>query len=401
MVQWSENDRINQFLAEARRQFGIAEIFFLQTCNRREFYIYAEDLEQEVLTTGFLDALSQSVGQTLKAEDFYVHSGRSAAVHLFRVASSLDSMVIGETEIMKQIKDQSANALACGNMGRRLKALVQVALRTAKQVRHHTHITKNVTSMASLIFRRVSTWLPKQGSRKVVFVGAGHFIRSILPTFTKIDDLDLIFVNRSLPTQLAEQYGGRAISLTDFLDDPVDFDAMITATGASQAIFTKEWLAARQKNLLLLDAALPADIETGAHDLKNVSLLDLKEMEEVLASNRAAREAEIPKAEPLFEEGWERLQASLLECDLACYNQQISVHYQAVGARALDHLLKEEFDGLSDSDAARLKDWTQSLVKKLTTVPILGLKGVARDLGNPAVHAYTRNVAEKTTLFNS
>ena len=401
-VQWAEKKLIHRFLADARQVFGIEEIFFLQTCNRREFYIIGPEPTEDFVAQ-FLAAVSGSTGSQMVREDFYVYQGRDAAEHLFRVAASLDSMVIGETEIMKQIRDQAEASARYGNMGRKLRELVQTGIWAAKQVRHQTAITKNVVSIASLAFREVKQHTSNKARKRVVFVGAGHFIQSLLPTFSKAEDLELIFVNRSLPTALASAHGGQAMLLSEFIDHPPEFEAMITATGAPSTLFSKAWVeqCAQAGKLLLLDAALPSDIDPAVGKLDQVQFWDLDTMEAVLAKNRSAREAEIPKTAPIFAEAWSRLQTRLLDTDLSNYNRAIAAHYAHVSDKALNHLLRQEFSHLSEDEEALLRGWTQTLAKKLTKIPILGLKGVAEDLGQPAVQAYTKSVADKAGLFQA
>ncbi len=396
-IQWPDSDGISQFLGEIRDRYEIAEAFFLQTCNRREFYFYAPDLNLEVdaFAARFLSCLERSLGTDLSREHFYFHRNDEAALHLFRVASSLDSMVLGETEIMKQIKDQTQRGHKHGHVGRRLRTLFEIALWSARQVRTKTSITKNVVSMASLIYRKVS----ERPVRTLAVVGAGHFVRSVLPTFAKNPNLELVFVNRTLPTELAAQFGARAMSLSAFLEAPPPFDALLCATGAPTALFSKAWIEARRQPMLILDAALPRDVEAGTEELAQVTYMDLAAMEAILAENRAAREAEIPKTEPLFAEGLSRLRTAWLECELAGYSRQISDHYQETGEKALNHLIREHLPDLPHDQAEIIRDWTFALVGKLTNIPILGLKGVARDIGDHAVDAYCRQVAEKSTLF--
>lgn len=399
-VQWADNKLISPFLRQVRTTLKIDEIFYLQTCNRREFYIYAPNsriLEEDFLAS-FLSLLAKSLDCELSSPDFFHLRDRNVVQHFFKVASSLDSMVLGETEIMKQIKDQSWASHAAGNMGRRLKALVDIALRTARRVRTCTKITKNVVSMASLAYRKVLDHFDGRQNGRLVFVGAGHFIRSILPTFSKAHHLDLVFVNRSLPSDLAETYAGQALSLEAFLADPPPFDAMITATGSLEAIFPAAFLE-RLDNVFLLDAGLPRDVDATVRDMPGIQYLDLDEMEQTLATNRVARESEIPKTEPIFLEGEEKLSALWLECELSSYSKEISSHYMQTGEKAFAHLIKEDLSGLSIGQQEMLRSWTQSLVAKLTNVPILGLKGVARDLGSSAVQSFTRQVAEKAPLF--
>lgn len=403
-VQWAQPDDISAFLTEVRANLAIDEIFFLQTCNRREFVIYAPnrfDFDDDAFCEAFLAAAATSMGRRLSRGDFYHYRDAAAVKHLFRVAGSLDSMVLGETEITKQIKDQARFAKKHGHLGSRLNILIDMALRVSKQVRHQTNITKNVVSMGSLAHRKARDYVAKKPGKRVVFVGAGHFITSILPTFVKSKDFELVFVNRTLPTELAETYGGSAVALSDFLDAPQPFDVMITATGAPHALFRKTWFAEHNPNALVLDAALPRDVEEAAGELAGVTYFDLAQMEEILAANRAARQAEIPKAEPLFDEGLMKVNQSWLDLDLANYNKAISNHFRETGQRALQHLLKDKQNQLGDELTAELQATIDILVKKLTNIPILGLKGVAKELGPEAVDAYTRQIAEKSQLFKS
>ena len=402
-VQWPEPAQINQFLDMIRRDFELSEIFFLQTCNRREFYIHApslNDLDEPFLPI-FMERLAASLGCELDAEDFYHLRDASAARHFFCVASALDAMVLGETEIIRQIKDQSKASIKNGNMGPRLKAMVDLGLGVSKQVRHQTQITKNVVSINSLAYRKVLKHLKQKPHRRVVFVGAGHFIQSLLPTFQKVTGLDYLFVNRHLPAALAEANGGKAMLLQEFLQNPPDFEVLISATGASQPIFDSEWVRSHGAGKLMIDAALPRDIEPGDADVAGLDYIDLDQMQTVLAENRASREAEIPKAEPFFREGIRRLRNRWLEFTLSTYSQEISMHYQHTGERALKHLLKEVSDQLQPNGEQILRDWTQALMGRLTNIPILGLKGVARELGTEAVEAYTKGVAAKSNLFKS
>lgn len=397
-IQWPDRKHIADFLGSARTAFKLEEIFFLQTCNRREFYIEATQLDQEDFLPRFLTLLSEDLGRSLNPEDFFFHSGHHVILHAMRTASSLESMVLGETEITRQIRTQMEDALQSGHMGRRLKALMDAALWASKQVRTHTSITRNVVSPASLAHRSILKHVAGRARKRVVFVGAGHYIQSILPTFTKTPELELVFVNRTYPKQLTDQYGGTAMALADFLANPIEFDAMVTATGASEHIFDAAFMQ-QCDDVLLMDAGIPRDIDPAVRALDNVRYMDLAEMEQILARNRAAREAEIPKADPIFAEAKEKLEAQWLEIDLAQYSREIAGHYRDTGEKALERLIKDQLSDLSSNDQELLRNWTRALVGKLTNIPILGLKGVARDLGDGAVDAFTRQVAEKAPLF--
>jgi len=399
LVQWSDTAAISPFLARLREMLAVDEVFFLQTCNRREFYFYAPEVEDaESLKTSVLAMLAEELDREIEPVDFYALRGLDVVRHAFRVASSLDSMVLGETEIMKQIKDQATASARHGHLGRRLDELMRTALWVSKQVRQRTSITRNVVSIASLAYRRTLDYLAHRPTKRVVFVGAGHFIQSILPTFTKSPELELTIVNRSDPERLAAVYGATPMRLAEFRERPVDCDVMITATGASEPVFDRDFMAMRGK-VLVMDAGLPRDVDDRVVELADVEYLDLEEMEAVLTHNRAAREAEIPKTEPIFDEGLAKLRERWLECDLATYSKEISTHYRETGERALAYLMKQDMPDLDDAQRQMLEAWTHNLIGKLTKIPILGLKGVAREHGNTGVSSFTRQVAERAPLF--
>lgn len=400
-VQWQEPKQISAFLSKATATFGFDEIFFLQTCNRREFYIHAPGLDAEdpAFFHAFLNVLSDSLGLTLDPADFYHHRDADAVRHFFCVASSLDSMVLGETEIIKQIKDQCRRSNKAGHLGPRLRALVDMGLGVSKQVRHQTAITQKVVSLGSLACRTVRDRLAGVPEPTLVLVGAGHFIASLLPALNKTAGINLILVNRTLPQALAEEHQATAMTLAEFLEKPPAFDAMITATGAAYALFDGTWMQTYAPGKLIVDAALPRDVHFAAEPPAGIVYFDLEAMEKIVAENRASREAEIPRAEPFFREGLRRLHNRWLEFTLSGYSQEISQHFQHTGERALKHLFKEVSPQLNPESQEILREWTQSLMGRLTSIPILGLKGVARELGTEAVEAYTRGVASQSSLF--
>lgn len=401
-LHWCELDTVAYFLAELRERFGIAEIFFLQTCNRREFYVYAPELKFPAyeLPQKMLKAVGCVMSHQFDPDHFYHLQDHVALRHLFRVASSLDSMVLGETEIIKQLKDQASAAKQAGNLGRHLTYCVDTALWASKQVRHRTEITKNVISMPSLAFREAQKHTHGRHKPRIVFVGAGHFMQTMLPTFQKgRERFEFLFVNRSAPNKLAEIYNAPAMTLDAFLVNPQPFDVLISATAAPGHLFTKAWVAQHAPKALFLDAALPADIDPSITALPGVRLVDLKEMEAVLKVNRTKREAEIPKADPIFGEGIVRIETKWLEFELSSYNRQISNHYRETGEKAVHHLLKELLPDLNEGQSQAIRQWADNLVGRLTNVPVLGLKSIAREFGHEGIDAYTNGVADRSRCF--
>lgn len=402
-IGWGESSEKTDFLQEVQRTLGVEECFFLQSCNRREFYFYAPDLEQDLASfqEKFLAMLAHSLGTTVEASWFNILEGEAAVRHLFRVAASLESMVLGETEIMKQLRDQISSTVKSGVSSKRLRTLVEAALRSARQVRTETKITRNVTSMSSLILRAVRGHL-KDRHGHVVFVGAGHFMETILPPFAKLQNCDFTFVNRTLDSAqtLAGQYGGSARSLVEFKANPQNFDVLISATSAPHILFDQEWLNTHQGDqpIFLVDGALPGDIAPCCARRPFTSVMNLAHMEEVLAENRARRLAEVPKAEPIFDAAMTQLQERWDELDLGNIHADMAAFYQDTTRKALDYLFKQH-QNMDEQQRQILEQFSSRLAKRLVSVPVLGLKGVARELGEAGVDAYVRGVSNGSPLF--
>lgn len=400
-IAWADRSQINVFLQGLKDAFGVSEAFFLQSCNRREFYFHIPSLNMNKanFAAGFFEVLGDSLGTSVNHTWFRILEEEAVIQHLFRVATSLESMVLGESEIMKQVRDQFADARKCGNAGRHLSALVQAAVRAARRVRTETQITKNVVSMASLIYRSTDAFLREHHRQRVVFVGAGHFMRSILPTFSKNQEFEYLFVSRRLPQDLADEYGGKAMTLDAFRKKPPIFDVLISATSSKSYIFDVRWLVRHCRDeALLVDAALPRDLDERVAREDGLELLDLAVMEDTLARNRAARQAEVPRAIPIFNEIQTELERELHEMELGEIHAGIASYYEKTADRALECLFKQRKD-LHNDQRELLQSWSRNLVKRLVSVPVLGLKGVARELGEEGIEAYIRGVSSGSPLF--
>ncbi|MCB1044221.1 MAG: glutamyl-tRNA reductase [Acidobacteria bacterium] len=397
-VQFAQPSDLLQFLAALKSQQPFTEAFFLQTCNRREFYII--EGEQSLNVDQFLDLLASHIGQNLNRADFFQLADMEATRHLLSVSSSLESMVLGETEITKQVKIQAKQAQIKGFAGKYIQAWVDAALRAAKRVRNETEITRNVISMASLASRFARQHASQERRSTIAFIGAGHYMASIMPHFAKLD-CDFVFVNRSDRRDLAAQYHGTYIPLDQFLKAPPSFDVMVTATAASEPIFSKQWVHQQtgERPVLILDMALPKDVAKGVETLSNITLMGLEEMERTLTENRESRLREVPKANPILQESIDQLHNRWQEFDMAAIHQEIAAHYRATGAKAVDHLLKALPTPVSHDHELALRAWAEDLVKRLVHVPILGLKGVVDEFGINAVDAYTKKLATATPLF--
>ncbi len=382
------------FIDALRRDFGVEELFFLKTCNRREFYLTVpEEVDVRALRTCFQTTF-QCDGLL---PEFQVRFDQHCVRHFFAVASSLASMALGEYEITHQIKSQSRQAAQVGQIGRRLSNLVEAALHVGKRVRGETQIGRQVVSPLSLVYQKISGWLQRHGGARVVFVGAGDYIRRLLPLFAGYDGGRFLFVNRS-DNELADQYGGQAMSLADFHAAPPLFDVLVTATGAARVLFDEDWLrrAVADRPVMIFDGATPPDCEAACLP-DTARLWRLSDLEPELRRNRRERAAEIPEAERIIEKEtarfWDKWRGLAISDDL----QALQDYYQQeaaapVAAFAVKH-------GLSDRQQRELQRLIAHVARRLAVVPVLALRAVTREFGAQGMRLVKEAIAKGSPLY--
>ena len=276
----------------------------LCTCNRREAYIELAPGIPE-LPFSLVEIFSRVPGQSL--------SGTQAARHLFRVASSIESMVVGENQISGQVRCAVQNARDNHHLSPLLEEVFQAALRTAKEIRRKTGLGTQAVSVASVGVAATRTLLERQGIKhpRVAIVGAGIMAKKAADAFLRGSPCDLYFVNRtaSKAEELASTHGGTTLSLAEVLQGKHCFDAVLTAVTITEPIIDLACAKVlRQKNsLVLTDLGSPANITKSCTQIEGVSLIDMDQLRKISDANLEERQALAEKADPILERGVTRL----------------------------------------------------------------------------------------------
>jgi glutamyl-tRNA reductase len=286
-------DRLLAALQTLRQQAGVAEVVILSTCNRTELY-WAGSASGQELT----EWLERHHGASLEiAPSVYVHQERQAVAHTFSVASGLDSMVLGEAQILGQLKDAYRIAQAAGATGPALNKLFQAAFSAAKRVRTETRIGANAVSLASAavsVARRVYSDL---GERSALLVGAGEMIALTARHLSSQGIKRMVIANRSLgrAQTLAAELNAYAVGLKDLGSELAAADVVICCTASPVPIITKAMAAAavrarRHRPIFMVDLAVPRDIEPQVAELEDVYLYSIDDLQGVVDENRQQRE---------------------------------------------------------------------------------------------------------------
>jgi len=284
------------------------EAAILSTCNRTEIYCAAD----QSVVEGTLHWLAQTGGvspQELRAHTYSLEEGHVAR-HAFRVASGLDSMVLGEAQILGQLKDAVRAAEEAGALGSTLNQLFQRSFAVAKEVRTSTEIGSHSISMAAASVRLASQLFEDLTKIKVLFVGAGEMIELVATHFASKTPQSMAIANRTMDRgeKLASHFGAEVMRLSDLPDRLHEFDAVISCTASTLPLIGLGAVARalkkrRYRPMFMVDLAVPRDIEPEVKSLQDVYLYTVDDLANVVQTGQAHRQAAVAEAEVIIDAG--------------------------------------------------------------------------------------------------
>ncbi|MGE4241990.1 glutamyl-tRNA reductase [Ramlibacter sp.] len=284
------------------------EAAILSTCNRTE--IYCASAEHEIGSTIEWLAQSGGVPSTLVRNHAYMLQDAHAARHAFRVASGLDSMVLGEAQILGQMKDAVRAADEAGALGSTLNQLFQRSFAVAKEVRTSTDIGAHSISMAAAAVRLAAQLFEDLGKVRVLFVGAGEMIELATTHFAARNPKSIAIANRTLERgeKLATRFGGEVMRLADLSSRLHEFDVVVSSTASQVPIIglgavESALKARRHRPMFMVDLAVPRDIEPEVKALEDVYLYTVDDLAHVVQTGHAHRQAAVAQAEAIIDAG--------------------------------------------------------------------------------------------------
>jgi glutamyl-tRNA reductase len=366
----------------------VKEGFFVSTCNRVEFILVTEpeadpdDVSARLLA--FIARTGRMEGKSFQ-DHLYLKQDREAVRHVFRVASSLDSMVIGEPQILGQVKDAYRRASGAKSLGVVLNRLMHRTFHVAKRVRTETGISDRAVSIAFAAVDLARKIFGALEGKQVLLLGAGEMAELAAEHLLAQRVAGLTVANRTLEKamEVAGRFKGRAVSLDELESELVKADIVITSTASTQPVLTtgivkRSLRPRRHRPLFLIDIAVPRDVETGVGRLENVFLYDVDDLEEVVARNLAERREEAVKAERIVEEEAIKFEDWLESLAVVPTIKGLQAKLESIREgelkRTLSHL------ELTPEQAQALETMTRTMMKKVLHDPALLLK---RNFKNP------------------
>ena len=303
-VAFSE-DRLAAALRTLREENGVAEVVILSTCNRTEVY-WAGSASGEELSRW----LERHHGHDLDlAQSLYVHQEQRAVEHAFSVASGLDSMVLGEAQILGQLKEAYRVAQEVGSTGPALNKLFQAAFSAAKRVRSETRIGENAVSIASAIVSLARRVYSDLSAHTALMVGAGEMNTLAARHFASAGVKRMVIANRTLSRAqaLATELKAHAVGLADLDKELAEADIVVSCTASQVPLITKGAAEAairarRRRPIFMVDLGVPRDIDPAVADLEDVYLFSIDDLQQLIDENRQQREVAAGGARLLIEE---------------------------------------------------------------------------------------------------
>lgn len=296
-----QKDKLGLYLQDLIAQENIPEAVLLSTCNRSELYCHTND--ETKLMDWFCRQHSISPLEIQSA--WYCYTDQEALQHIMRVACGLDSMVLGEQQILGQMKDAFSESCAAGSIGPQFNRLFQQVFAIAKEIRASTAIGACPVSIASATVNLAKKILPLAfNEATLLLIGAGDTIQLILRYLQDNPPKQLLIANRNSENvaSLARQYSAESLSFTHLPQELLSADIVITATGSPTPIVTKQMFHARNKPLCIIDIAVPRDVETCVGELEQVSLYSIDHLKTIIHHNLRGREHAAEKAEQVIQQ---------------------------------------------------------------------------------------------------
>jgi glutamyl-tRNA reductase len=295
-------DRQAQALADLASQPGVAEAVLVSTCNRTEIYFRADD---SAAARRWLEGQAARAGLDI-GPHLYMHSDEAAVRHAFRVAAGLDSMVLGEPQILGQVKESVRNAENAGTLGQLLGGVFRKTFSVAKQVRSETALGGESISMAAAALKLAQNIFGDLSRTSIVLVGVGEMVELAATYFVAQRPASVKVANRTLARgeEFAERFGGTAISLAELPDRLHEFDIVVTGTASTlpilgKGMFERALKARRRRPIFVVDFAVPRDVEPEVSKLEDVFLYTIDDLGSVVSEGRERRQSAAAEAEAI------------------------------------------------------------------------------------------------------
>lgn len=381
-------EQLPNALHEVRKRISVREIAILSTCNRTEVYCAADQANSDAIVQWLCDY--HHLQKRVLFDSIYQHQGQAVVEHLTRVAAGLDSMMLGEPQILGQVKTAFSLADECGTLGPELARLASTIFRIAKRVRTDTSIGKNPVSVGFATVALATKIFTNLADCNALLIGAGDIIESVAEHLKSQGLTNFVVANRTIENaqELVDRIGGTASNLADIPEHLIDTDIVVASTSSELPILGKGSVERalkfrRHKPIFMVDLAVPRDIEPEVAQLGDVYLYNIDDLREIVNENIKGRQAAAIQAEQIISEAvrdhtreMRALSAVTTITDLRGKFEKIRIEEVAAARKRLE---------TGDDPAAVVDQLATRLTNKMTHAPSTRLKAASADGRDDAI----------------
>jgi len=371
-------DAYNSRLGKLKENLQIDELMFVATCNRVEYYFTSNASMNNKFIRQFFEELYPEWGESdvhWAIESTEMMDGLDAVRHMFHVASSLDSMVVGEREILTQMRKSFDIADKLGFTGDFIRIAMRKTIENAKQVFTETNIANRPVSVVNLANRELrNSLLPLYA--QIIVVGAGVTNQAMLRKLKKQGYHNFKIYNRTLAKAqaLVDEVGGEAFPLNELENHNTGFDALITCTGAPGSVISSELYGKLLKGdttrKMVIDLAVPNDLDTEALALHNIEYVEVKGLKKIAEANLEARKGEMVHCESIIDANLEAFETVYQERQVELAMREVPSKVKEIKTRAYEQVFAKDIEQLDESSKQLLDEIVTYMEKKYISVPM-------------------------------
>ena len=378
----SENDSdavLKERLFQIKELMGMRELMYLATCNRVMFFFTSDDNADGLFyPSTFISTVYAHLSPEIRdiaQKNSLIFEGREAISHLFEVAASMDSMVVGEREILRQLRETYEKNNEMGLTGDAIRLAMRFTVEAAKKVYSSTKIGEKPVSVVSLSIQKM---LEKQlpSDARFLLIGAGQTNRLVIKFLQKHGYKNLTVFNRSLKPaeKLASILGGEAYTLDTLSTYTKGFDVIFAATASTEAILTSEIFGQMTNDdiskKLLIDLSIPANIDASIAEKHNAEYISMESLKTLAQANIGFREQELGKAQEIVDEYVETFHTAFKERQIELAMREVPEQIKAIRAHALNNVFKNEISELDDQQRELFDRVLAYMEKRCIAIPL-------------------------------
>jgi glutamyl-tRNA reductase len=379
----AEGPTLSAILEKAKSLGERWEVVLLSTCNRTELYVFAPpDSSEDFGVQRLCEFLAEERGVPFGEirPHLYFHEGAGAALHLFQVAAGLDSLVVGEVQILGQTRDAYQSAVDVGLVGPTLHSLFQRAIAVAKRVQNETELSKGKLSIASAAVEFILGVFDEFRDKTVLVIGAGKMAELTLHRLVERRPKKLLIVNRTMEraSELAARFNGELRPLDGLQQALIEADVVVSSTGADRPIveagsFEAVHRARRGRHLAIIDIAVPRDFDPAVGEFDNVFLWNIDHLERVRGKTLRQREKAFDQALKIIDAEVGAFEAATAVQQAGPMLARWDAQLTQVAERELEWLLPQ-LNGIPDADREKIKQFAHRLKNKFLHAPRTALR---------------------------